>query len=123
MSSASADAGACPRLDGLPTRTLGDDGRLRVAEAATRAARMKGLARLDDLPPALALHIPKCRSVHTVTMRFSLDLIWLDRRGRLVRVDHDVPPNRLRSCLRASSVVETLAGHGDAFVAAGIATA
>ena len=120
-SSASAEAaGDCPRLDGLPSRTL--PGGLRVAEATTRKSRMKGLARLDALPPARALHIPRCRSVHTFTMRFALDLIWLDRDGHVVRVDHNVPPRRMRTCLRARSVVETAAGRGDAFLAAGLAT-
>ncbi len=75
---------------------------------------------LDALPPTLALHIPRCRSVHTVTMRFALDLIWLDRDGRVVRVDRGVPPGRMRSCLRARSVVEAGAGTGDAFLAAGL---
>ena len=43
----SASAEACPRLDGLPGRDLADD--LRVAEANNRAARMKGLAKLDAI--------------------------------------------------------------------------
>ena len=75
----SASAEACPRLDGLPGRDLA--GGLRVAEANSRAARMKGLAKLDVLPERLALHIPRCRSVHTFTMRFPLDLIWLGKDG------------------------------------------
>jgi uncharacterized membrane protein (UPF0127 family) len=52
-------------------------------------------------------------------MRFGLDLIWLDKHGTAVRVDRDVPPNRLRACFRARSVVETVAGHADAFLSAG----
>jgi hypothetical protein len=81
VSSASAEpAGeACPRLDGLPAREL--PGGLRIAEAHNRAARMKGLAKLDSLPESLALHIPRCRSVHTFTMRFPLDLIWVTSCG------------------------------------------
>ena len=48
-SSASAEPGAaCPRLDDLPGRDL--PGGLRLAEARTRPARMKGLARLDAMP-------------------------------------------------------------------------
>ena len=107
-----------PRLEGLPSRELG--GGLRVAEAGTRAARMRGLARLDALPRTEALHIPRCRSVHTFTMRFALDLIWLGKDGAVVRVDRAVPPRRLRTCLRARSVVEANAGEADAFVAAGL---
>jgi len=106
------------RLDGLPARTL--PGGLRVATAVSRAARMRGLARLDAMPATAALHIPRCRSVHTFHMRFALDLIWLDGNGRPVHVERAVPPRRLRMCLRARSVVEVNAGTADAFLAAGL---
>jgi uncharacterized protein len=81
---------------------------------------MKGLAKLDAMPAAVALHIPRCRSVHTFTMRFPLDLIWLDGNGKPVRVDRSVPPRRLKFCLRGRSVVEANAGAADEFVAAGL---
>jgi uncharacterized membrane protein (UPF0127 family) len=81
---------------------------------------MRGLAKLDAMPPGHALHIPRCRSVHTFTMRFPLDLIWLGRDGHPVRVDRDVPPNRMKLCLRARSVVEANAGTADRFLAAGL---
>jgi uncharacterized membrane protein (UPF0127 family) len=106
------------RLAALPAREL--EGGLRVAEASTRKARMKGLAKLDVLPVDEALHIPKCRSVHTFTMRFPLDLVWLDKAGKPVRIDRDVAPSRLKTCLKARSVVECNGGHADAFVAAGL---
>jgi uncharacterized protein len=119
VSSASAEpSAACPRLDGLPARDL--PGGLRVARAERRAERMKGLAKLDAMPPGYALHLPRCRSIHTFTMRFPLDLIWLGKDGRPVRVDHAVPPNRMKLCLRARSVVEANAGSADAFLAAGL---
>jgi uncharacterized protein len=108
----------CPRLDALPGRELA--GGLRVAEARSRAARLRGLAGLERLPRRAGLHIPGCRSVHTFTMRFSLDLIWLDRDGRPVRVDRDVAPRRLKACRRARSVVEVNAGSADEFLAAGL---
>jgi uncharacterized membrane protein (UPF0127 family) len=56
-------------------------------------------------------------------MRFALDLIWLDRHGEVTRVDRHVPPLRMRTCVRARSVIETLAGEADAFLAAGVAPA
>ena len=121
MSSASAESPgeACPRLDGLPGREL--PGGLRIAEAHNRAARMKGLAKLDFMPESMALHIPRCRSVHTFTMRFELDLIWLDKAGHVVRIDPRVPPRRLKTCLRARSVIEARGGTADRFVAARLA--
>jgi uncharacterized membrane protein (UPF0127 family) len=39
-------------------------------------------------------------------MRFALDLAWLDDGGRVVRVDRDVRPWRVRGCRAARSVVE-----------------
>ena len=108
----------CPRLDALPARSL--DGGRRVACAARRRERMRGLARLDAMPDDYALLIPRCRSVHTFTMRFPLDLIWLGKDGAPVRVDRAVPPNRMKSCVKARSVVEANAGTADAFLAAGL---
>jgi uncharacterized protein len=93
---------------------------LRVARADRMRARVRGLAKLDSMPSGYALHIPRCRSVHTFTMRFPLDLIWLGKDGRPVRIDRDVPPNRMRRCWRARSVVEANAGEADALLAAGL---
>jgi uncharacterized membrane protein (UPF0127 family) len=39
-------------------------------------------------------------------MRFPLDLFWLDARGEIVRVDHAVPPWRVRICRHARGVIE-----------------
>ena len=72
------------------------------------------------MPRTAALHIPKCWSVHTFTMRFPLDLIWLDKRGEVVRIDEAVPPRRVKTCVHARSVVEANAGTAGAFLTAGL---
>ena len=69
------------------------------------AQRLVGLS-WSRRPRALALLIPRCRSVHTFGMRFPLDLYWLDAEGDVVRVDRAVPPWRVARCARASSVIE-----------------
>ena len=69
------------------------------------------------MPPGHALRILKCNSVHTFGMRFALDLVWLGRGGRVVRIDTNVPARRMKTCLRARSVIEARAGHGDRFAA------
>jgi uncharacterized membrane protein (UPF0127 family) len=107
------------RLAALPRRAL--PGGLLVMRAETPLARLRGLAGLDELPPGQALHLPRCRSVHTFGMRFALDLLWLDRDGRLVRVDEAVPPRRMKSCKGAAGVVEVGSGYARAFLAAGLA--
>ncbi len=65
--------------------------------------RLRGLA---FAPPSGPLLIEGCRSVHTFGMRYELDLVWLDGEGAVVRVDRGVPPRRVRTCLRARSVLE-----------------
>jgi hypothetical protein len=90
---------------------------MHLHTATTRSARARGLAGRAALGPDEALHIPRCRSVHTFGMRFALDLVWLDGGGRVVRVDRAVPARRVRACLRARSVVEVGAGRADAYLA------
>jgi uncharacterized protein len=104
------------RLAGLEELTL--DGGLTLLVARTFRERRRGLAKMTPLPAGHALRILKCNSVHTFGMRFALDLVWLGRDGRLLRVDRDVAPRRMKLCVRARSVVETAAGEGDAFAAA-----
>jgi uncharacterized membrane protein (UPF0127 family) len=105
-----------PRLARLPVREL--SGGLRVAAAATARSRLLGLAWLDALPTDWGLEIRPCSSVHTLGMRFALDLVWLDGAGRVLRVDEHVAPRRLRSCRGAASVLETASGDGLRFALA-----
>jgi uncharacterized protein len=78
---------------------------VEIVVARSPLARLLGLA-LRRRPPRHALLLPRCRSVHTFGMRFPLDLIWLDRDGRVLRVDEAVPPWRVRSCRHAAAVLE-----------------
>src|SRR4051794_10332296 len=73
--------------------------------ARTFSERLIGLAwrrvaRVD------ALLIPRCRSVHTIGMRFPLDLFWIDAAGQIIRVDRGVRPWRARLCPGAKCVIE-----------------
>jgi len=107
------------RFAGLPSRPLGDG--LVVVEAATALARLRGLAGLRALDGHAGLLLPRTRSVHTIGMRFALDLVWLGREG-VVRVDRDVAPLRHRAAWGARQVVEVPAGRADAFLRAGLSS-
>src|SRR3954469_24048611 len=91
---------------GLPSRVL-DDG-LVVHEAASLRARLLGLALLPrgGLPPGHALLIPNCRSVHTFGMRFPIDVVFLDERGRALRVERGVRRRRVLASRGAFAVLE-----------------
>lgn len=106
-------ATADERLRDLPAINL--PGGLRVYRAETWAARRDGLSGLPELPADSALWIAPCRSIHTVGMAFALDLLWIDKDGKVVDLALAVAPNRQRTALRARSVVEVRAGRGETF--------
>jgi uncharacterized protein len=92
-----------PRLRCLPGATvLGH----RVAVAVGLRARLLGLARIDLEEAGDGLLIPRCSSVHTFGMRFLLDLVFLDGRGRPVSMRSAVPPRRLVGDRRGVAVLE-----------------
>ena len=68
----------------------------RVAVAATRAARAVGLLRHRELSRGEGLWIVPSRGVHTCGMRFAIDIIALDRRGRVVDLVENLKPWRMR---------------------------
>ena len=56
--------------------------------AASRRARRRGLLGRSELEGALVLR--PCRQVHTIGMRFPVDVVWCNRKGRVLRI---APPN------------------------------
>ena len=94
------------RLRRLASIELAELPGVDVRVASDPLARLLGLAGLRALPPGIALLLPRTRSVHTLGMRFALDLVWLDKQERVVRVDRGVPPWRVCGCRAASQVVE-----------------
>jgi uncharacterized membrane protein (UPF0127 family) len=104
------------RLGALQAEAL--PGGLELRHAHAFGERRRGLAGLDLLPPDVGLRIHRCNSVHTFGMRFALDLVWLARDGRVLRLDTAVPRRRQRLCVRARSVVEVAAGEGERWAAA-----
>lgn len=89
----------------------------RIDEARGPLARARGLLGRPGLPARHGLWL-RTRSVHTVGMRFALDLVWIGRDGAVVRIDRDVAPGRVRGCAGACGVVELSAGDGPALAAA-----
>ncbi len=80
-----------------------------VEVAATRRTRGRGLLGRSGIDGVLWL--PGVRSVHTVGMRFALDVAWLDRTGRVLRTA-SLRPGRLSAWIpRAAGVVEAEQGR------------
>lgn len=98
------------RLFRIVNRTRGVELAQAAEVADTGASRSKGLLGRKGLAAGEALWIVPCESVHTIGMQFALDLVYLDRLNRIVKIRRNVPPWRLSACLRAYSVIEFPSG-------------
>lgn len=85
----------------------------RVEVARTTAERMRGLLGRNGLPPGQGMLIERCSSIHTLFMKFSLDVIFLDRDGTVRKVVRRLAPWRLAQAFGAADVVELAAGALD----------
>lgn len=82
----------------------------RLTLAGTPQTRGKGLLGRDSLAPGEGLWIIPCQAIHMFFMRFSIDLVYIDRRKRVRKARSNVAPWRISACLTAHSVLELPAG-------------
>jgi len=85
---------------------LGD----RVALAATLVARVRGLIGRRRLETGEGLWLVPCSAIHMVGVRFPIDVLFLDRELRVLKVVHELPPNRLAGQKGACTALELPAG-------------
>lgn len=79
-----------------------------VEVASTPAARRRGLLGRDGIDGAM--HLPGIRSVHTIRMRFAIDVVHLDGDGGVLRCTTMVPW-RIGGVVRGTrSILEAEAG-------------
>ncbi|MBU6269782.1 MAG: DUF192 domain-containing protein [Betaproteobacteria bacterium] len=87
---------------------------MNLIPARNFRARLLGWLGRARPSPGEALWLHPCRAVHTLGMRFPIDLLFLDARGRVLRVVHRLPPGRIRYHWSARSVVELPPGEAAA---------
>jgi len=72
---------------------------------------MKGLLGRRELREGESLLIKPCKSIHTIGMRFPIDVVFLDKKNNVIIVRTSLPPNRMTGIyLNAASVLELAAG-------------
>ena len=83
-----------------------------VEVADTSFRRMKGLLGRDGLNAGGGLWIKPSSGVHTIAMKFTIDVIGLDRDRRVIKLWHNLVPYRVTSVSsKLRSVVELSAGR------------
>lgn len=81
------------------------------AIAATPWSRLRGLLGHAPLQPGEGLLLRGEKSIHTIGMGFPIDVLFLDRAGRVVHLAHTMPPLRVSPFVfRAVDILEMPAG-------------
>ena len=85
-------------------------GTLHVRVADNFVTRGLGLLVGAPLEPQEGLLIAPCASIHTLGMRYAIDVVFMDRTARVLRVCEAVGAGRMRFARRARAVLELRAG-------------
>ena len=112
MTDAIARAGADATLVLVNERTRTVVAR-RVELALTRRARRVGLLGRASLDAATALVLAPCLTIHTVGMKFPIDVVFVSRDGRALRIIRRLKPWRAAVSVRAHAVIELAGGTLD----------
>jgi len=73
--------------------------------------RNRGLLALEALTQGQGLLITPCRSVHTFGMSYVLDLVYLNKSLKIVKIIKNIVPNRMSIALFAHSTLELKSGE------------
>lgn len=87
---------------------------LAIAEvlelAADSRTRNKGLLGRSGMAEGSAMIIAPCSAIHTFFMRFTIDVVFVDRRGLVLRACSEVRPWRIAASFGAFAAVELPGG-------------
>ena len=108
------------RTYALPPRqvSISTAGRGSVVAAHTHVAdssstRRRGLLGCAGLAAGEGLWIIPCYSVHTIGMRFAIDVVYLSRDRRVLKIRANMAARGISACFHAHSVLELPAGAAE----------
>jgi len=96
----------------LVNAATGDVLATRLEPAFDSASRRRGLLGRDGLDRGAAMLIAPCNSVHTFFMRFTIDVVFAAKDGRVLKVCRGMKPSRIAASLRAHAAIEFDASAG-----------
>ena len=83
----------------------------RLKIARNLFERFRGLIGSPPLGEREGLLIPYCKGIHTIGMRYPLNVIYLDRDGKVLKLIDSLPPNSIgHIILHSHSVLELPVG-------------
>ena len=96
------------RITNITRNTLLAD---RADIADTGAKARTGLLKHSALAPGEGLWIAPCEAVHTFGMRFPIDVVFVNRKNRVVKIRPNMLRGQIAFSFRASSVLELPSGQ------------
>ena len=91
----------------ITNSTRGSELARQARRADTFLTRLVGLLGRSSLNPGEALLIQPCSSVHTAFMRFTIDVVYIDKEGKVVKTAPNMRPFRVGGVFKPScSVIE-----------------
>jgi uncharacterized membrane protein (UPF0127 family) len=81
-----------------------------VEVAVDSPSRRRGLLGRNCLPERHALVLAPCNAIHTCFMRFPIDVLFVARDGRVVKIVDRIGAWRVTASLRAFAAIEFPAG-------------
>lgn len=82
-----------------------------VEAALDSRSRRRGLLGRDGLQDGQALILAPCGAIHTFGMRFPIDVVFVARDGRVLKIVERLAAWRIAASLRALATVELAAGR------------
>ena len=82
----------------------------RAEVADTSARRRTGLLKHKGLAPGEGLWIVPCEGVHTFAMKFPIDVVFLNKQRKILKIRPNMVRSRIAVSLMAHSVLELPAG-------------
>ncbi len=81
-----------------------------VEKAENFVSRLRGLIGRKNFGEGRVLFIPGCNFIHTFFMRFRIDIVMTDNKGKVVFIKTGVKPFRITGCPAAKNTIELKAG-------------
>lgn len=95
----------------LLNKTKGTEVASRLGFALKNKERRKGLTGRQGIQDCEAFVFPKCRQIHTFGMLFTIDVIFINRQGVVVKIYRCLEPGRLTGVVFTGfTTVELAAG-------------
>ncbi|MBR6013295.1 MAG: DUF192 domain-containing protein [Selenomonadaceae bacterium] len=88
--------------------------KLQIEIAETFFSRLRGLMGRKKLPQGHGLLLSPCSSVHMLFMKFSIDVVYVDKNFVVKKIVKNLPAwSGVSICLGAESAFEFSAGESD----------